>query len=185
ALGVMLGAQVATRLYPRLGPRRIIAAGLTAIAVLLGLMSLIGFGPYSLWEMRVLMFVLGYAMAHVFVPSQAAAFATISRASTGRASTLFNANRYLASAVGVAVLSTILAAVGLTKHTAGGVGPNLNGYHLAFATAAVIALIGAVGALAISDRAAAPSMRKPDAAAEDGEVAAGREHEGAVEPARA
>src|SRR5207249_4672412 len=33
ALGVMLGAQVATRIYPRLGPRRIIAAGLTSTAV--------------------------------------------------------------------------------------------------------------------------------------------------------
>ncbi len=185
ALGVMLGAQVATRLYPRLGPRRIIAAGLTGIAVLMGLMSLIGFGAYSLWEMRVLMFVLGYAMAHVFVPSQAAAFATISRASTGRASTLFNANRYLASAVGVAVLSTILAAVGLTKHTAGGAVPNLNGYHLAFATAAVIALIGAVGALAIRDSDAAPSMRKPGKAGEEAEAGEAIERGPSVEPARA
>jgi EmrB/QacA subfamily drug resistance transporter len=183
ALGVMLGAQVATRIYSRIGPRRIIAGGLTGIAVLMALMSLIGFGAYSLWEMRVLMFVLGYSMAHVFVPSQAAAFATISVASTGRASTLFNANRYLASAVGVAVLSTILATVGLIKHAAGAAVPNLTAYHLAFATAAVIALIGAVGALAIRDSDAAPSMRKPDAAAEERQAAGALDREAAIEPA--
>jgi EmrB/QacA subfamily drug resistance transporter len=185
ALGVMLGAQVATRIYPKLGPRRIIAAGLTSIGVFTALMSLIGFGAYSLWEMRVLMFVLGYSMAHVFVPSQAAAFATISRASTGRASTLFNANRQLGSAVGVAVLSTILATVGLIKHTAGATVPNLTAYHLAFAAAAVIALIGAVGALAIRDSDAAPSMRKPDEVGEEGDAVGALDGEPAIEPARA
>jgi EmrB/QacA subfamily drug resistance transporter len=167
ALGVMLGAQVATRIYPRLGPRRIIAAGLIGISVFTALMTLVGFGTYSLWEMRVLMFVLGYAMAHVFVPSQAAAFATISRAATGRAATLFNANRQLGSAVGVAVLSTVLATVGLVHHTAGAVVPNLTSYHLAFATASVIAVIGAAIALTIRDSDAAPSMRKPEELAEE------------------
>jgi EmrB/QacA subfamily drug resistance transporter len=174
ALGVMLGAQVATRLYPRIGPRRIIASGLAGVALLIALMSLIGAGAYSLWEMRVLMFVLGYAMAHVFVPSQAAAFATISSSSTGRASTLFNANRQLGGAVGVAVLSTILATVGLVKRSGAAVVPNLTAYHLAFATAAAIALIGAVGALAIKDSDAAPSMRKPD---DTGEAAVALERE--------
>ncbi|TMM15517.1 MAG: multidrug efflux MFS transporter [Actinobacteria bacterium] len=183
ALGVMLGAQVATRIYPRIGPRRIIAAGLTSIAVFTALMSLIGFGAYSLWEMRILMFVLGYSMAHVFVPSQAAAFATISSASTGRGSTLFNANRQLGSAVGVALLGTILATVGVVTHTAGGLVPNLSAYHLAFATAAVIALLGAVMALAIKDSDAAPSMRKPEEAADaEAETA---EREPATQPASA
>ncbi|HWC38629.1 MAG TPA: MDR family MFS transporter [Acidimicrobiales bacterium] len=179
ALGVMLGAQVATRIYPKLGPRRIIATGLTSIAAFTALMTLIGFGAYSLWEMRVLMFVLGYSMAHVFVPSQAAAFSTISRASTGRASTLFNANRQLGSAVGVAVLGTILATVGLVHHTTGGVAPNLRAYHLAFAAASVIALIGATIALTIRDSDAAPSMRKPEELAEE-EAAAPLEREPVV-----
>ncbi len=63
----------------------------------------------NLWWVRILMFLAGYAMAHVFVPSQAAGFATISSAATGRASTLFNALRQLGSAVGVALLSTVVA----------------------------------------------------------------------------
>jgi MFS family permease len=115
ALGIMAGAQVAARLYPRIGPKRIITSGRTGVASTLAAMSTIGFGPNSLWFMRGLMFLLGYCMAHAFVPTQAAAFATITPSSTGRASTLFDAMRQLGSAAGVAVLTTVMAAVGVFR----------------------------------------------------------------------
>ena len=41
----------------------------------------------SLWWARLLMFTMGLSMAQVFVPTQAAAFATISPGATGEAST--------------------------------------------------------------------------------------------------
>ena len=69
----------------------------------------------SLWLIRGLMFLLGMVVAQVFVPDQAAAFAMISPASTGRASTLFNTSRQIGSAVGVAVLSTVLIGVGTAQ----------------------------------------------------------------------
>jgi EmrB/QacA subfamily drug resistance transporter len=185
AIGVIVGAQVSTRLYRRIGPRRLIVGGLVGISAFTALMSLVGFGAHSLWEMRILLFFAGYSMAHVFAPSQAAAFSTITGAATGRASTLFNTNRQLGSAVGVAVLGTILASVGLVKHTAGGTVPNLTAYHLAFIAAAIIALIGAVGALAIKDADAAPSMRKPEEPAEEAAVAASLSRESAAEAASA
>ena len=90
ALGVLLSTQVVARLYPRVGPRRLMAAGLTAVAILMALLSLVG-PDTSLWLMRVLMFLTGAGMACSFLPVQTAAFATISSASTGRASALFNA----------------------------------------------------------------------------------------------
>ena len=100
ALGVMGGAQLASRgLYPGLGPRRNIALGLVGVTVSIGLMSLVG-AQTSLWWMRLLMFALGVAMGQVFVPGQAAAFATISPEATGRASTMFNVGRQLGSAPG-------------------------------------------------------------------------------------
>jgi EmrB/QacA subfamily drug resistance transporter len=84
AIGVMLGAQVVSRvLYPRFGPRRVMAGGLVSIAVFTALMSLSG-AHTSLWWMRLLMFGLGYAIPHVMLSMQAAAFATISPAATGR-----------------------------------------------------------------------------------------------------
>ena len=134
-----------------------LALGLVGVAVSIGLMSLVG-AQTSLWWMRLLMLCLGIAMAQVFVPAQAAAFATISPEATGRASTMFNVGRQLGSAIGVAVFTTVIVAVGATKVVAGQVTPNLAAYHAAFAVAAGLALVGAVVALTIHDADAASTM---------------------------
>ncbi|MCW2547912.1 MAG: drug resistance transporter, EmrB/QacA subfamily, partial [Mycobacterium sp.] len=105
------------------------------------------------WQMRALMFVLGFCMAHVMIPSQAASMAQIDRANTGRASTLFNAVRQIGSATGVAVLSTVIAAVGFGAAAASakpGSG-TLQPYHVAFAVAAAFAFVAALLALTIND----------------------------------
>ncbi len=158
ALGVVLSSQIVARLYPRVGPRRLMVAGLTGVTIVVGLLSLIGPNT-SLWLMRVLIFLTGAGMAFAFVPVQTAAFATISSAATGGASALSNAMRQLGSALGVAVLGEVLSAVGPTHLSATGqVLPNLAAYHAAFLAAAVLMLIAAGIALAVSDRDAAPSM---------------------------
>ncbi len=158
ALGVMAGAQLASRLlYPVLGPRRNIALGMVGVAASITLMTLVG-AQTSLWWMRLLMFCLGFAMGQVFVPAQAAAFATISAEATGRASTLFNVVRQLGGAVGVAVLTTAIVAVGATKVVADRITPNLAAYHVAFLVAAGVVIVGAVVALTIHDADAAPTM---------------------------
>ncbi len=158
AIGVMVGAQVATRLiYPRTGPRRLVAAGLFGVAASTALMSLIGFST-DLWWMRVLMFTMGLSMAQVIVSSQAASFATISAADTGSASSLFNSQRQLGSALGVALVTTVIAAVGATHLVAGHPAPNLTAYHAAFLTASGIALVGVLVALTIVDVDAAATM---------------------------
>jgi EmrB/QacA subfamily drug resistance transporter len=167
ALGVMGGAQLASRwLYPRLGPRLNIAYGLVGVTVTIGLMSLIG-AQTNLWWMRLLMFSLGVAMGHVFVPAQAAAFATISAEATGRASTMFNVIRQLGSALGVAVFTTVIVAVGETTISSGRAAPNLTAYHAAFLAAAAVAAVGALVALTIHDADAANTMvRRPGQRAE-------------------
>ena len=104
------------------------------------------------------MFCLGVAMGQVFVPAQAAAFATISPEATGRASTLFNVIRQLGSAIGVAVFTTAIVAVGATTIVAGRVTPDLAAYHVAFLLAAGLAIVGAVVALTIHDGDAAATM---------------------------
>ncbi|HEX4655567.1 MAG TPA: MDR family MFS transporter, partial [Mycobacteriales bacterium] len=137
ALGVLAGAQVASRLYPYIGPRRLMAAGLLGVIVTLVLIAQVPFSA-NLWVMRALMLAIGFAMAHVFVPGQAASFATISHAATAPASTLFNAGRQLGGAVGVAVLSTVISAVGVVKTQHGHHVPNATAYHAAFLVAAGI-----------------------------------------------
>ena len=158
AVGVMAGAQLASRmLYRVLGPRRNIALGLAGVTASIGLMSLVG-SQTSLWWMRLLMFLLGVAMGQVFVPAQAAAFATISAEATGRASTMFNVARQLGSAIGVAVLTTAVVAVGAMKIVAGRAAPDLAAYHVAFLVAAGVAAVGAAVALTIHDSDAVSTM---------------------------
>ncbi|MGD0313196.1 MAG: MDR family MFS transporter [Acidimicrobiales bacterium] len=158
ALGVMVGAQLATRIfYPRVGPRRLVSAALVGVAASMALMSFVGFDT-NLWWMRVLMFTMGLSMSQVFISSQAAAFATVSHAETGQASSLFNSGRQLGSALGVALLATVLAAVGTTHVVAGHTEPNLSAYHAAFLTAAVISLVASGVALTIKDADAAATM---------------------------
>jgi EmrB/QacA subfamily drug resistance transporter len=158
AVGVLIGAQVVSRrLYPVFGPRRIMAGGLSLVAAAMAAMALIGAGT-SLWWARALMLAIGLGMSCVFIPAQAASFATISPERTGRASTLFNAARQLGGAVGVAVLTTVLAAVGPTRLSAGRIVSNLGAYHAAFLAAAAIAVVAMVGAFSVSDREAAATM---------------------------
>src|SRR5215468_1463946 len=161
AIGLMLGAQIAGRVYPRIGPRRMLTGGMLGVAATTALMTTIGSGT-SLWWLRILMFLLGLTWAQALVPLQAAAFATITPAATGAASTLFNTGRQLGMAVGVAILSTVASAVGLTDQVAGRAVPHLAAYHAGLATASVIAVLAAGAARFVDDRAAAATMRRPD-----------------------
>ena len=171
AFGVMLGAQFASRLiYPRVGPRRHITAGLVGLALSTLLLTQISLTT-SLWLIRALLFVLGWMMAQVMVPNQAASFAMITPESMGRASTFFNTMRQLGSATGVAVLSTVLIGVGSAQATGGTStsAPDLTAYHLAFLTAGLFALAAAVFSLTIHDSDAAETIvrrrRRPAAVA--------------------
>jgi EmrB/QacA subfamily drug resistance transporter len=176
AFGVMAGAQLASRwLYPRLGPRRHISIGLVGTAVSIGLLALLG-PETSLWWPRFLMFTLGLSMAQVFVPVQAAAFATITPAATGRASTMFNTVRQIGGAIGVAILTTTIVLVGPVHLVGGHAVANLTAYRVAFLVAAAICLLGLTSALRIKDADAARSI--PARRASRSERAAERAEQG-------
>ena len=158
ALGVMAGAQLASRvLYPRLGPRRHITLGLAGTTASIGLLALLG-PQTSLWWARLLMVTLGLSIAQVFVPVQAAAFATISPAATGRASTMFNAMRQLGGAIGVAVLTSIIVLAGPVHLADGHEVANLTAYRIAFLAAAAISLCAMAFSLSIRDADAAGTI---------------------------
>lgn len=161
AIGTIAGSQLATRvIYRRLGPRRHLAIGLCCVAAAIAALALTGAGT-SLWWMRLIFFCGGLSMAQVIVSAQAASFATISRADTGRASTLYNAGRQLGSAIGVALLTTTLAGIGPVHHVAGHVIANLAAYRITFLVAAGAALLGIPASLAIRDEEAAETLLSP------------------------
>ncbi len=166
AIGVLIGAQTVSRyLYPTIGPRRLMAGGLLGVTVVTVAMAAASGPLTNLWYLRVLMFALGFCIPYVMVTMQAAAFATISSESTGRASTLFNADRQLGGAVGVALLSSVLAAIGPTRRVGTHFVAHVAAYRGAFLTAAAVALVGSVTALlTVRDADAASTMvrrRKP------------------------
>jgi EmrB/QacA subfamily drug resistance transporter len=159
AIGVVCSTQIVARLYPRIGPRRLMFGGLLGVATFIVLLSRIRVDT-SAWVVRFLMFMVGVGMAYVFLPNQAASLATIPRPSTGRATTLFSAQRQLGAALGVAVLSSVLAALGPTQVGAdGAVAPHLAAYRAAFFAAAGLSLTGALLALRVPDRDAVATMR--------------------------
>src|ERR1700749_3521870 len=158
AVGVMAGAQLASRvLYPRLGPRRHITIGLTGTTASIALLALMG-PQTSVWWARLLMLTLGLSMAQVFVPVQAASFATITPAATGRAASLFNAVRQLGGAIGVALLTTVIVAVGPVHQVGGHPVANLTASRVAFLAAAAICLCGTAFSLRIHDADAASTL---------------------------
>ncbi len=158
ALGVMTGAQLVTRfVYPAFGPRRVMVVGLVIIAGMMSLLALVGAGT-NLWLVRLVVYVLGVGMSGVFLPSQAAAFATIPRVKTGDASTIFNAQRQLGAAVGVAVLTTVITLLHPVHMVDGRIVANLHAYHVGFLVAAGIALLGALSALTVHDEDAASTI---------------------------
>jgi MFS family permease len=136
------------------------AGGLLGVTVTMSLLSLMG-SDTTLWLMRILMFLTGAGMAYSFLPVQAAAFSTISSSDTGRASALYNAQRQLGAAFGVAILSSVLNAVGPFKMGANNaLIPNMTAYHAAFFAAAGLALIGSLIALTVIDKDAESTMKR-------------------------
>ncbi|HZZ55844.1 MAG TPA: MDR family MFS transporter [Trebonia sp.] len=150
AIGGMIGVQVTSRLYKRVGPRRLMVAGMCGTVVTIGGMAFAGPGNAA-WLIPVLMFFTGGSFGFAMSPSQAAALATVSAAETGHASTLLNTLRQAGGAAGVALLGTVLGATGASS-------ADLAGYRLAFLAAAGLMLLGAGFSSLVRDADAAPTM---------------------------
>lgn len=162
ALGVMAGGQIVTRLlYWRIGPRRIIAGGMVLVAAMLAAMTQVSTDT-SVWTVRLVMLGLGIGISFAFISAQAASMATITKSQTGRASAIYNAGKQLGSAVGIALLGTVLAAADPGSQSALS-SATLTGFHAGFLAAAITGAITAVVAFAIRDSDARTTMISPRA----------------------
>jgi EmrB/QacA subfamily drug resistance transporter len=164
ALGILISAQIAGRLYMRIGPRRLITGGLFAAGFVILAFVRIEIDT-NLWQIRGLMFLRGLCMGFAFVPMQAASYATIDPKDNGRASSIFSVQRQVGVSLGVAVLASVLASyMSLSQAVspdlpASEVADILHGYHVAFALAVGFTWAAAVAAFFIRDSDAAPTMR--------------------------
>jgi hypothetical protein len=168
----MLMARVAGKAYPRIGPRRMLVGGLAANAIVTTGFVFIDLDS-SLWWVRALMFGRGMTMAFAFIPVQAASFATIAPADTGRASSLFSTQRQVGAAFGVALLATILTsrttalvADALPDGEIAVLNAQVTAFHQAMFASALLAAVGIIAALFVRDSDAAATMQ-PGAVAVD------------------
>jgi EmrB/QacA subfamily drug resistance transporter len=158
AIGVMTGSQLGSRvLYSRLGPRRQLIFGIASSSLCISLLGLLGTGT-SLWLVRIVLYFMGFAVGQVFVATQAASFATISPAASGRASTLFNVGRRLGGAIGVAVSATAILLVSTHARAPGGDRIDPVAYRIAFLVSAALNLLGLCSAWTVRDRDAASTI---------------------------
>ena len=160
AVGVILASQFVGKLYHTVGPRRLVAVGLTMVSVSNIPFMFIGL-DVSPWTIRGLMFVRGISMACAFVPLQAATYANIEKSDTGRASAIFSTQRQASAALGVAVLSTVFFS--WRNHVMTGPKPTpdnlLSAFHVAFGASIILSLAGALyGWFFIKDSDAAATM---------------------------
>ena len=157
AVGVWTSSQIAARLYPRLGPRRMATGGLCGVITVFCVLGLAVGLDTSIWLIRLLTLCNGFGIGWCGIALQSSSFATISSADTGRASALFQTSTQVAGGIGVAVLVTVVS----VSVPAGAIGAALvPAFHHAFLTAAAMTVIAAGFALTIRDADAAGTMRR-------------------------
>jgi EmrB/QacA subfamily drug resistance transporter len=131
------GVQLTVRvLVPRFGPKRVILIGLIGMSVALGVFAAAA-STLSILGVGVLFFALGASWSVVFIPLSITAFSEIDHDDTGHASMLYNAVRQLATALGVAAVSTALAVAT----------PGVVAYPAAFGLVCLVSIASVVAAL--------------------------------------
>lgn len=169
ALGIMIVAPLVGRLYPVVGPRRLVVAGTLLAACAVFALRTVGLDT-DLWRVRLQMLPLGFAFGLVFIPLQTASFARVSLELTGRATAAYNAVRQIATSFGVATLATVFANRMAAHGAALGNPATRDGavaaFHATMLAPALFDLCACGAALLISDRLAARTMRPAPAPAD-------------------
>jgi len=146
AVGGIIGIQISTRLFRRVGPRPLMAGGLGASAVFAALAAFAG-PSTAAWAIPLLFLCIGTSFGFAMAPSQATALATISLAQTAQAATVFSVTRQGGAALGVALMATCLEL--------------LHNYHWCFAVAATVLVAGSCAGSVIRKSDALPAMAAP------------------------
>jgi len=154
-IGVVIGAQTASRLIGRIGPRPLMTVGALIGAV--GLFGLSRITEHAGYVSGVLgpVLALSLGLGLIFVSTTIVAVAGVSPRESGLSSALLNVGQQLGGSLGLAVLGTVAATVtrnqlplGVPTHAL------INhavtaGYRSAFAISTAVALMGFVVAIAV------------------------------------
>jgi MFS family permease len=170
AFAVMIFAPISGSLYPKVGPKRLLAFAMVLFTISVTLFAQMDVDT-NIFLVEGVFILMGIAMAFTFIPLQACTFATISHEHTGQASSIFNTNRQVSASIGVAILATVLTSRAdyhleqlgdlATAGQAAVEQAMVSAFHDAFYVGAILAAIGILFALIIRDEDAAVSMQNP------------------------
>jgi EmrB/QacA subfamily drug resistance transporter len=170
-LTIVVFSNVAQLLVTRLGVRRVLAAGQLFAAGSFALLAQVPVDGHYLPDVFPALIVGGIGMALSFVSVTIAGLTGVGGADTGVASGLINTSRQVGGAIGLAAISTLAATTtngyaashrGLTAFSGAAL---THGFHVAFATLVVLALVGAAAAAIFIE-----PQRRPERRLEEVEV---------------
>ncbi|MEM9038071.1 MAG: DHA2 family efflux MFS transporter permease subunit [Actinomycetota bacterium] len=150
------------RLYKAVGPRRLMVVGSACTAAATATFALYDLET-SLTTIAATSFVRGACVGMVFVSIQTAVYGTISNEDTGRAASVFNTQRQIAFASGVALAATVIAArVSAVGGDTAPAADRLQAYQWGFLAMGLVILPAAFASLWISDEDAAATRGLPE-----------------------
>ena len=150
--GIIIGASLATRLLPRIGPRALMVIGLVLAAG--GLMWFTGLSVDSTYLAHVLppQMLVSLGMGMTFVPMSSTALVGVDSADAGVASALVNTTQQVGGSLGTALLNTVAAAAAASYLTANAHAGRavqiaaVHGYTTAFTVSAALLAAAALAA---------------------------------------
>jgi EmrB/QacA subfamily drug resistance transporter len=160
-LAIVVGSTFAGRNAERIGPGRLLTAGMSLIAV--GMLLFTRISPDGSWASDVLVpgVISTTGIGLAFVPATIAAVAGVARSDSGLASGLVNTSRQVGGSLGLAILATL--ATQRTQDLAGSGGVDasalVGGFHRAFLVGACFAALGAITALVLLVRVRHPARQ--------------------------
>ncbi|MDP7989530.1 MDR family MFS transporter [Bacillus sp. MHSD_36] len=158
AIGLMISSQIVPWSYKKLGARKVISIGLICTAIIFVLLSFVNHDTNP-WQIRALLFGIGIFLGQSVGAVQFSAFNNIAPPSMGRATTIFNVQNRLGSALGVAVLTSILSGFGsneIQNYTQSDFIP----YQAALIGSAIFLLVALLFSLRISDKEVMSNKKK-------------------------
>jgi MFS family permease len=148
--GIVIGAGLASRLLPRIGPRRLMIAGLTLAAGGLVWFTRLGVDSSYLGYVLPAEVMVSLGMGMTFVPMSSTALVGVDPKDAGVASALVNTTQQVGGSLGTALLNTVAATAATTylaSHVHGARVAQtaaVHGYTTAFTVSAVLLAAAAV-----------------------------------------
>jgi len=161
---VMITANVSARFVQRIGPRRVMALGMSMVGIGMLLLTQLPLQGTYVRDLLPSFLFVAFGLGCTFVTATIAGTNGIPNTQQGIASGLINTSQQIGSALGLAILVSIAAARTTAVATSGSLDGLVAGFRWGYAAGAGFALLGVLIALVVvRDPANSPTVAMDDA----------------------